>query len=99
MQSEAAAAILVLFRALVLAQSSAASEIGVDHLLAALDADVASNEPVATLIAERYVAVPKQDMPLAPDVVAALGRFREISTIPLDVLRSALVSAKPSGGG
>src|SRR5258708_7944754 len=42
MSSEAAPAMLVLVRALVLAPTSGASEIGIDHLLAALDAESGS---------------------------------------------------------
>jgi hypothetical protein len=94
---EAAPAILALVRALVIAQDSGASEIRVDHLLAALDDDIDSNETDPTLIAERYVAVPAHDMPLAPDVVAVLEPLGEIWAIPLDVLRSALVSVKREG--
>jgi hypothetical protein len=90
---EAATAILVLVRALVFAQSSGASEIGIDHLLAALD----SNEPIPTTIAGPYSAVPKQDMPLALDASAAISPLADLSTVSLDTLRSALVSAKRQG--
>jgi hypothetical protein len=93
---EAATAIIVLVRALVLAQGSGASEIGTDHLLAALD----SNEPIPTAIAgiaEPYSAVPKQDMPLALDAIAAISPLGDLSTVSLDTLRSALVSAKRQG--
>jgi hypothetical protein len=93
---EAATAIIVLVRALVFAQSSGASEIGIDHLLAALD----SNEPIPTVIsgiAERYSAAPKQDMPLALDAIAAISPLGDLSTVRLDVLRSALLSAKRQG--
>ena len=98
MPSEAAPALRVFVRALVIAQSSGASEIAIDHLLAALDTGIGPNEPIAGLIAERYVPVPKQDMPFAPDVTAAaLEPLGEIFAIPLDVLRRALVSEKREG--
>ena len=92
---EAATAIRVLVRALVLAQQSGAPEIGIDHLLAALD----SNEPIPTIagIAESYDPVPRQDMPLALDAIAAISPLGNLSAIPLDVLRSALLSAKRQG--
>ena len=93
---EAAPAILVLVKALVLAQRSGASEIGIDHLSAALD----SNEPIPTTIAgtaEPYSPVPKRDMPLALDAIAAISPLGELSTVSLDTLRSALVSAKRQG--
>ena len=93
---EAATAIRLLVRALVLAQRSGASEIEVDHLLAALDADV-FEQPMAKPVEGPYFAIPAQDMPLTPDAVAALEPLGEISAIPLDVLRSALLSAKRQG--
>jgi hypothetical protein len=93
---EAATAILVLARALVLAQDSGASEIGIDHLLAVLDADVLE-QPIAESVEGPYFAIPAQDIPLAPDVVVALEPLGEIWAIPLDVLHSALLSAKRQG--
>ena len=92
-----APAVRVFVTALVLARRSGPSEIGIEHILAALGTSIGSNEPIAALIAERYVPVPKQDTPLAPDVIAALEPLGEIFATPLDVLRWALVSAKHQG--
>jgi hypothetical protein len=97
MQPEAASAIQLLFRALALARSSGAPEIEIDHLIAALDADVL-DQPIAKPVEGPYFAVPAQDMPLAPDVIAALEPLGGISAIPLGVLRSALLSAKRQAG-
>ena len=96
MSSEAAPAMLVLVRALVLAQTSGASEIGIDHLLAALDPETSSAEPVAPPEGP-FFPVPRQDMALAPDAAAAMAPLGDISTIPLNVLRSVLLSAKRRG--
>ena len=87
---------LVLARALVLAQTSGASEIGIDHLLAGLDAEAGSVDPVAPLEGT-FFPVPKQEMALSPGAAAALAPFENISTIPLDVLRSVFLSAKRHG--
>ena len=83
----------VLVRALVLARSLGGSEIGIDHLLAALDPETASTEPVPPPEGP-FVPVPGQDMLLSPDAAAALAALGDILTIPLDVLRSVLLSAK-----
>ena len=71
---------LVLVRAVVLAQNSGASEIGIDHLLAALDPETSSAEPVAPPEGP-FFPVPRQDMALAPDAAAA-------SLVLLKVLRN-----------
>src|SRR5882762_9055596 len=96
MSSEAAPAMLVLVRALVLAQTSGASEIGIDHLLAALDPESGSGDPVAPPEGT-FFPVPRQDMALSPGAAAAMASLGDISTIPLDVLRSVLLSAKCQG--
>jgi hypothetical protein len=89
-------AMLVLARALVLAQSSGASEIGINHLLAVLDAEAGSVDPVAPPEGT-FFPVPRQDMALSPGADAAMAPLENISTIPLDALRSVLLSAKHQG--
>jgi hypothetical protein len=92
MQPEAAPTLLVLVKALARARSSGASEIGIEHLLAALNADALA-QPTAAFNGP-YVAVPPYGMPLAPDVIAALKPLGDISKVSLDTFRSALVAAK-----
>jgi hypothetical protein len=96
MSSEAPPAILVLCRALVFAQTSGATEIDIDHLLAALDPESGSLDPVAPSEGP-FFPVPKQDMALSPGAAAAIGPLGDISAIPLDVFRSVLLSAKRQG--
>jgi len=87
MSSEAFPAMRVLVRALGLAQSSGASEIGINYLLATLDAESGSVDPVAPP-AGTFFPVPRQDMALSPGAAAAMAPLENLSTIPLDDLRS-----------
>jgi hypothetical protein len=96
MSSEAAPTMLVLIKALVLARSSGASEIGIDHLLAALEAESSSVDPAAPPEGT-FFPVPRQDMALSRGAATAIARLGDISTIPLDVLRNVLLSAKGQG--
>jgi ClpA/ClpB-like protein len=84
---------LVLVRALLLAQESGASEIGIDHLLAAFTPETGSAAPRDA----PFFPVPKREMSLSPDAAAAIVHLGEISTIPSDVLLAALLSAKRRG--
>ena len=93
---EATPAMLVLVRALLLAQKSGAPEIGIDHLLAALTPETGSDAPPAPREGP-FLPVPRREMALSPDAAAAIARLGAISTIPLDVLRIALLSAKRRG--
>lgn len=77
----------------MLAQSSGASEIGIEHLLTALDYEAGFTDPVAPLEGP-FVSVPKQDMLLLPGAAEAIAPLGDIWRITLDVLRGALVSAK-----
>lgn len=87
---------LVLLRALVLAQRSGASEIGIDHLLAALDPETRSVNPIAPREGP-FFPVPRQDMALSLGATAAMAPLGDISTIRPDVLLSVLLSAKGQG--
>jgi hypothetical protein len=76
---------LVLVRALVLARSLGASEIGIDHLLAALDPESGPDAPPEGA----FFPVPRQDMALSRDAAAAVnGPTRSPQTLPSGVKRS-----------
>jgi len=77
-------------------RSSGASEIGIDHLLAAIEPESSSVDHAAPP-EETFVPVPRQDMALSDGATAAIAPLGDISTIPLDVLRSVLLSAKRHG--
>jgi len=87
---------LVMIKALVLARGSGASEIGIDHFLAALEPESSSVDPAAPPEGT-FFPVPRQDIALSHGAAAAIATLGDISTIPLDVLRSALLSAKRQG--
>jgi hypothetical protein len=96
MASEAAPSMVVLVKAVPLAQISGASEIGIDHLLAALAPQTSSVAPAAP-VGGPFFPVPKCDMALSTGALAAMASLGEISTIPADVLRRALLAAKRHG--
>jgi hypothetical protein len=87
---------MVLLKALIIAQSSEAPEIRIDHLLAALD-DVTSVVDPAPRPAPPYLAVPKVDLPLSSGAAAALEPLGDFSDVSLDVLRPVLLNAKLRG--
>jgi hypothetical protein len=87
---------MVLVKALLIAQSSEAPEITIDHLLAALD-DVTSVVDPAPQPAPSYLAVPKVDLPLSSGAAAALEPLGDFSDVSLDVLRRFLLDAKYRG--
>jgi hypothetical protein len=81
---------------LVLAQTSGATEIEIDHLLAALDPEFGLLDPVVPPEGP-FFPVPKEDMALSPGAAAAIRPLGDISTIPLDVFRSVLLAARRQG--
>src|SRR5271157_4078256 len=85
MPSEVPAATVVFARALILAQSRGASEIGVDDLLVALDRDAASDEANVPRT-EPFSPVPKLDMPLSRRAASAIAPLGDIFSIPLTAL-------------
>jgi hypothetical protein len=92
----------VLCKALMLAEEENAPEIGVDHLLAALDTPVAVTE-----LAERppgpYLPAPHCDKPLSNDAKAAIEAAAALTPANLpqltpDSLRAALLAVKRPRG-
>jgi hypothetical protein len=81
-----------LVKAMVVAESSGASEIRIDDLLTALD-QAFTRGGDATLI---FSPIRKRDMPLSNDAINAIESIGERDTIPLSVFRDALVRAKES---
>jgi hypothetical protein len=93
MSSEATPTVLIFVRALMLAQSSGSSEIGIDHLLAALEGKGTSGDPVVSS-GGSFSPLQKLDLPLSAEAATALSAYEDIPNLPLDVLRSALLAAK-----
>ena len=77
----------------MLAQSQGSAEIGIDHLLEALDGNSTSGEPVVTPDEPR-LPLTKLDLPLSIEAAAALAQFKDIPDMPLDLLRTVLLAAK-----
>ena len=84
----------VLITALLLAHAQEATEIGVDHILAALDADLQEPEPRAEGL---FVPVPRVDLPLSAGVRSVMSSLGDIESASLDTLRRALLRAKEDG--
>jgi hypothetical protein len=93
----------VLFGAVWLAQTSGASEIGIEHLLAALDGgSIVESLPGSSFLEQvpengGGFANSSEWMPLSSGVAAAIAPFGGFEGITIDVLRSALVSARERG--
>jgi len=87
--------VFVLFTALSLAHAQEATEIGVDHLLAALEAGP-SNGP--DLSAEgTFVPAPRVELPLSAGVRSVISSLGDIESASVDTLRGALLRAKADG--
>ena len=84
----------VLFTALLLAHAQEATEIGVDHLLAALDADLHEPEPRAE---GPFVPVPRVELPLSAGVRSVMSSLGDIESASIDTLPRALLRAKEDG--
>lgn len=83
----------VLITALLFAHAQEATEIGVDHLLAALDADLDEPEPGA----EGTGPVPRVELPLSAGVRSGMSSLGDIESASIDALRRALLRAKEDG--
>jgi hypothetical protein len=90
----------VVFKAMLLAQGSGASEIGIDILLTAIDAPMPNMPPPESPGAESCGFVINSDWtPLSSEVVEALAPFGGLEEISLEALRTALLSAKKKRPG
>jgi hypothetical protein len=92
----------VLCKALMLAEDENAPEIGVDHLLAALDTPVAVTEPVKRPPGP-YLPAPHRDKPLSSDAKAGIEAAGALTPANLwqltsDSLRAALLAVKRKRG-
>lgn len=86
--------LMVFFRAALLAQQSGASEIGIYHLLQALDGGVINQPSVAQSVGP-FLPVPHQDLPFSREAAAVLESLGDVLDMPLDRLRGALRSHRP----
>ena len=91
-------AIQVLLQAFLLAENEGAAEIGVDHLLAALDQPEFESE-AALPPAGALAPVPRRDKPLSSDACAAIEAACarvpcELEQLSRERLRAALVAAQ-----
>ncbi len=92
----------VFCKALILAESENAAEIGVDHLLAALESPAAVNG--STLhTSEPYLPAPHRDQPLSSQARAAIKAAGALTAfgfehLTVDSLRTALLAVKRDPG-
>jgi hypothetical protein len=90
-------AISVFIRAFSLAQRSKASEIRIEHLLAALDEDMPSEVESSIRPEPPFLPVPHEDLPLSPGATAALEPLGDIFDVSLKALRNILLDAQRRG--
>jgi hypothetical protein len=88
----------VFFKALILAEEEGAPEIGVDHLLAAMDSPTTANEPVEQTMGP-FVPVPHRDKPLSSEAKTAIEAAgglapSDLEKLTIDSLRKALLGAR-----
>jgi hypothetical protein len=88
----------VFFKALLLAEKESASEIGVDHLLAALDSPTSEDKPVQQS-ARPYVPIPHRDKAFSSEAKAAIEAACavapcDVERLTIDSLRRALAAAR-----
>ena len=92
----------VFCKALILAEGENAAEIGVDHLLAALESPAAVND-TAVQASEHYLPAPHRDRPpssQARTAVEAAGAHAAsgFEHLTIDSLRAALLAVKRDAG-
>src|SRR5262245_33623439 len=85
----------VFFKALILAEEENASEIGVDHLLTALDSPTTTTEPVEQSMGP-FVPAPHRDKPLSSEAKTAIEAAgvlapSDLEQLTIDSLRRALL--------
>jgi hypothetical protein len=88
----------VFFKASLVAETESAPEIGVDHLLAALDGQTTESKPVEQS-AGLYVPIPHRDKALSSEAKAAIEAACAVvccdpEQLTIDSLRTALVASR-----
>lgn len=88
----------VLFRALLVSEEEGAPEIGLDHLLAALDRTTEQSS-LLDVSTGPYMPIPHRNMNLSEEAKAAIKAACavvpcDIGQLPIDSFRSALVAAR-----
>jgi hypothetical protein len=88
----------VFFKALLLAEKESAPEIGVDHLLAALDSPTIESQPVEQSTGP-YVPIPHRDKALSSEAKAAIEAACALAScdleqLTIDSVRTALDAAR-----
>jgi hypothetical protein len=86
---------LVLFTALTLAHAEGAAEIGIDHLIAALEGAHPTGPDLQTGIG--FVPVPQMELKLSEGVRSVIRSLGKIENASVDDLRGALIRAKENG--
>ena len=84
----------VLLRAALLARDSGASEIGIDSLLAAIDAAPVTAESTTPATHQVSIPIPHQDFLFTRAAAAAVNSAGGIETMSVERLRAALLAAK-----
>jgi hypothetical protein len=97
MGSDAPPAVVVLLRALMVAQNAAASEITITHVLTAIDGPYAAPERFASTPSRPFVPVERQELPLSPGAASVISSLGDLSSISIEALRPALLAAKDQG--
>jgi hypothetical protein len=97
MESAAPPAVVLLFRAMMVARNAAASEITITHLLAAIDVPYTPPERFASTPCGPFVPVERQELLLSPGAASVISSLGDLSSISIEALRPALLAAKDQG--
>jgi hypothetical protein len=97
MGSDAPPAVVLLLRAMMVAQNASASEITITHLLAAIDAPNTPPERSSSTRSGPFVPVERRELPLSPGAASVISSLGDLSSISIEVLRPALLTAKDQG--
>jgi hypothetical protein len=97
MGSDAPPVIVLLLRAMMVAQNAASPEITITHLLAAIDAPYTPPERFSSTPSGPFIPVERQELPLSPGAASVVSRLGDLSSISIAALRPALLTAKDQG--
>ena len=97
MKSDAPPAVVLLIRAMMVAQNAAATEIGVSHLLEAIDTPNTPPDRFASNPSGPFVPVERQELLLSPGAAGVISNLGDFSSISIEALRLALLAAKDQG--